>query len=112
MERLKISNLIQKDGNPDYKGLNIDLFVGGQLLYSNDFSIENLAYVTTKEDTIPRHKDIQIVTEEEFLAYKETLNVSRPKSEIEILKETVGQLETQQGDLLMEIALLKMGGSF
>lgn len=90
----KINNIVRTDGNFDYKGFNIDLFVPGKLLYSLDFNVDNFAYITTTEIIELRHEDVTEVTQDEFDAYKELIKVTPVKSELAELKEQL--ISTQQ----------------
>ncbi|MFD2446374.1 hypothetical protein ACFSO7_20645 [Bacillus sp. CGMCC 1.16607] len=88
----------------DYKGLNINHFKGGTHIYPND---ENACYVFHNGDVVD-HIDVSVISEEEYIQAKRKFENSIPISDTKRIEE----LEKTQGDLLMEIALLKMGGSF
>lgn len=62
MVHLKINNLIQLGGSADYKGLNIDLIVGGTQIYFLENG-RNEAYFQYNGEPV-NHTDLEVITEE------------------------------------------------
>ncbi|MCY6957970.1 hypothetical protein [Clostridium brassicae] len=81
MNILKIQKLIKFNGEYDYKGLNIDLFVAGSQIYF-DKNIDNAyCYVKTMEDNISKYEDITEVSEEEYNKAKQNKDDERKQQE-------------------------------
>lgn len=63
MKFIKITNLFNKFGQPDYKGLDIDKFIVG----SQHYDMENAVCITaTTEEVIPTNTDITKLTEADY----------------------------------------------
>lgn len=100
MNIIKINNLIKSNGEADYKGLDINKFIAGKQLYSSNFIKNNTCMVITLEEDIPTHKDVKIVTEEEYNLFKEEIKQNSPKTEEEILKERIASLELAMANII------------
>lgn len=105
MNIVRITNLIQPGGRADYKGLDLDRIIAGSQLYPND---ENTAYLFYDGDVAP-DGDISIVSQSVYDGV-----VSKIQAELDKFvspEQRINELEKAQGELLMEIAMLKTGGS-
>ncbi|ACO86014.1 hypothetical protein [Clostridium botulinum] len=65
---LKIINFIDKYGTADYKGINLDFVIPNTQIYNFE---QNLCYLETDENIIKDKDDIFIITEEEYIKYKQ-----------------------------------------
>lgn len=90
---LKISKIVQVDGNMDYKTLDISNIVSGTQLY--DFT-NNVAYVEYNETLTP-HSDLVEITQVEYDNAKAALTT---KQEIS-LKDRVTELESVMNTFLL-----------
>jgi hypothetical protein len=88
MTIIKITNLIQQNGQADYKGLNLDTIVKGSQLYPEN---ENVAYVKYV-GAIPIHSDVSEIAQAEYDSIKQSIENSRPPS----LEERIKTLEDMQ----------------
>ncbi|MGE6260858.1 hypothetical protein ACQKCU_23780 [Heyndrickxia sporothermodurans] len=126
MEYLKINNF-PRDRAADYKGLNLNQIVPGTQLYpAADYAI--VGY----EGEVPEHEDLEIVSEEYYQEVLKEINENAPKSPLDILKEEnqqlqqdigsllfesandkaeIAMLKESMGNLLLEVAELKLGGN-
>ncbi|BFH70595.1 hypothetical protein J27TS7_58760 [Paenibacillus dendritiformis] len=100
---LKITNVVGVNGGDyDYKGLDIHKFLPGTQVYlagTRDF------YVITEQDDIPEHKDITLITTEEYEAvYEEDRNKRYEPGPIEKLQEENAELRKQID--AMQLALM------
>ncbi len=102
---IKISNLIQSDGNADYKTLNLDFIVPGSQIYPTN---ENVAYVEYNK-TFEVHDELSEVTKEEFYAVRESLNTHQELTFDERLA-IQGQRIQEQEQAIMELTALISGG--
>jgi hypothetical protein len=100
MKLLKISNIVKQSGEIDYKGLNIDLFVGGKQLYPHDLGF---CVVETTQSNIPLHSDILEITSEEYEVIKSDIKANTPKDPMQLRLET---LEATIDDIILN------GGGF
>lgn len=105
---LKVNNLIQLGGNADYKGLDINLIVGGTQLYFLDNG-KNEAYFMYKGDAVD-HFDLEVITEEQYQAakreYEESMPVTvSPEEEIQYLKNENEQLFRELFNLQTELIM-------
>lgn len=105
MNIVKINNLIKPSGMADYKGIDLEQIVGGSQLYPHD---ENAAYFFYEGQVTPAG-DVSIVSQSVYDGV-----VSKIQEELDKFvspEKRIEELEKAQGGLLMEIAMLKMGGS-
>jgi hypothetical protein len=97
---LKIENIKLPNGTADYKGLNIDLFIPGSQVYSNDF---NTCLVETSEvisNLINFNVDvIQLPSEARYMEEKEKIEKERPEDPIIALQKENEQLKSLMADL-------------
>ena len=100
MKFIKVMNLFNNQGKADYKGLDLSKIIAGTQLYPID---ENVAYVGYEDDEIPQHKDLQIITEEEYLQIKSEIEANRPLTpEEEELRQRIELMQQALDDLLLE----------
>ena len=92
-------NNMNFNGIIDYKGLDISMFIPSTQLY--DFE-ENVFLVNTREN-VQTTTDIQIITEEAYLEYKEMLEERRRREE-----EDDPSVEDRLNDV--ELAILELAG--
>lgn len=99
----KIKNLIQSNGNADYKGLDINLFVPGKQVY--DFEMNQCMIETTEEELIS-HSDLEVVNEGTYLYFRHEI---KSKTEIDLYKE-VEKLEKEKEQLndKIDLALIEL----
>jgi hypothetical protein len=113
---LKIKNLLDEySGNCDYKGIDLDKIISGSQFY--DIEDENIAILQTREEIVPQHGDIQILTREEYTEMKSLIEekerLRREEYEknnpVNILTDTVAQQQAQIDELtlLLGDALVK-----
>lgn len=108
----KIKNLIQPNGNADYKGLNVNLFIPGKQVY--DLQSNECAVETTEE--LFEHEDVQQITIEEYFAFKdraEDKEQSNLYDEVQILKAENAELREyidEHEAALIEVVNMIIGG--
>lgn len=108
MKYLKINNLTNKFGQPDYKGLNLDLFINGSHAYKVDHTICVLA---TEEESIPTHVDLIELTEEEYdVEYANIREEQEQHNAQPQLQDEVDSLKTQLKATQEALDFLLMGG--
>lgn len=102
---IKVKNLLDKFGQPDYKGLNIDMFATGSQACAVDFSY---CVVATREDNLPVHPDIEELTEQEYIDEREFIlsTIPKPEDSVEQLRLEMAQANTE----LFEMMLMMSGG--
>lgn len=110
---IKVDNLIQLNGNADYKGLDIDGILAGTQIYLLENG-KNEAYFTYNGDIVG-HDDIQQITEEEYLAvkydYEKSLSVAvNPEEEIQQLRLAMAEMAEahEQEKTEMQLALAEL----
>ena len=67
MKFIKIDTLLNMFDQPDYKGLDINKFKPGSQVYKQDLSE---CAIATTEDEIPNDNALTLLTQEEYIAYK------------------------------------------
>lgn len=97
MRYFKITNLVQPSGICDYKGLEIDAFVAGSQVYSQD---GKTCIISTVQDTeIAAHQDVLELTEIEYLAEKEAMVIPVPNP----IEEQIAELQAQNAQMLLAL---------
>lgn len=99
MNYVKVSNLFPPElmGNADYKGLDISQFIPGSQYYPAG---QNIALLATKEEVIPDHPDITVITEQEYrdeIAYYESLKPPSPEQRITDLELALADIFANGG---------------
>lgn len=102
---LKINNLIQNDGNADYKGLDIKKIVRGTQLYP---AFENTAYFEYQGE-VKTGVDIETVTLEAYEAVRQRIESERPISPEEEIAR-LRQEDLNNKEAIAELYLMTMGG--
>ena len=74
----KIINVINNRGQADYKGLNIDLFIGALQVYPCNLQENNMCLIATTDEEIKESLDIQLLTEEEYNTLKQEILSAYP----------------------------------
>lgn len=108
MINYKVSNLFDLQGTAQYKGLKLDQIVAGSQVYPHD---ENLAYLKYAGKQVD-HKDLSILTEEEYENLKGESLSKAPKSPIDELIAKNEELQNKQTLMQTAIDDLIFGGSF
>lgn len=101
---VKIKNLIKKNGNADYKGLDIVNVLGGTQIYPQD---RNVAFIGFDGDLV-EHEDIEVITEEQY-----QLEVQAQKDYADSFitpEKELAALKQSQADQDEAIMLLTLGG--
>lgn len=93
---IKIKNLMNPDGNVDYKGLDIQKIVAGSQLYPLG---ENYCMVEYAGSPVT-HRDIIEVSESDHNALKTLMKSNQPKSEMDELKEKQKLMQKAIDDLI------------
>ena len=106
MKLIKISNLLQINGQPDYKGLDLEKIVPGTQLYPD---YDNVAYFEY-DGEVAEGGDVRIVTRATYDEHKNRItNQPRPMTpEDEIAK--LKQEDLNNKEAIAELYLLSMGG--
>jgi hypothetical protein len=94
---LQVNNLLDIFGQPDYKGLDIDQIVTGSPSYPNDFAY---CVMATNEPTVPTHPDIVILTEDEYVTKRQTIESNLKSISVPDKIET---LESQNAQMLLAL---------
>ncbi|MBS7527838.1 hypothetical protein KHM83_14230 [Fusibacter paucivorans] len=106
MKYVKVKNYIMNNGTCDYKGLNIEKFVGGGQLYRRNHVD---CVIATYEDTIPSHSELEEVSEELYNSTKSEIDLenrdvkSSDEKVIDIEKKII-QSETEKIDIFEALA--------
>lgn len=103
MQYLRINNLFNSFNQPDYKGLDIDLFISGSQVYDLEPS-SNYCIIATNEENIISHSDIQIISESEYLQEKQNI-IAKQK-----VTDPIQQLKQQVDEQAIALAAL-IGGA-
>ena len=92
MKILRIENYIKQDGSCDYKGLNINQFIGGTQIYLND----EICYVKTDQDDFENHPEIMEVTDEmyqnEYSKLKTADNSPSIQRQMELIQSALDEI--------------------
>ncbi|MFJ8529629.1 hypothetical protein [Bacillus sp. NPDC094106] len=101
----RINNLLDENGNPNYRGLDIDKIVAGSQVLPHHKVIlkENYCILAYPEDK-KTSRDLIQITKEEYNAIKINLQENRP--EAVSLEQTIEQLV--QSNKSLEESLLEM----
>lgn len=105
MQGLQLKNVKPEQGGEcDYKGLDLKKFVPGSQVYPTG---TRDCYVITKEQDIPEHEDILLITTEEYeTVYEAERNKQHEPGPIEKLQEENAELRKQID--AMQLALMGM----
>lgn len=101
MKFLQIANPVTKFNQYDYKGLNLDLFVSGSVVYAADNSVMLLA---TNEDTIPQNTDITKIDEPTYDNTRQSIQTANNKTNPSPI-ETIQSLQAQNAQMLLTLNL-------
>lgn len=71
---LKINNALNGFGQYDYKNLDISKFINGSQIYPKN---ENFIYCASTQEDIPSHSDILVITEQEYLDYRQVYEAQK-----------------------------------
>lgn len=99
---VKINNLLDANGQPDYKGLDISKFIGGSHIY--DFE-ENTCIVETSEKAV-LEGDVEGLTREQYDLALSSIPI--PVDRIEELRkenEALKQSQADQDEIIMQLML-------
>jgi len=110
MNYVKVVNLINEHNDADYKGLNLNMFVPSKAIYTSDFKT---AYIITLEEIIPNHKELEIITEEEYNNVKNQLEEGKeqkpqpidPIDELRKENEALKRSQAEQDEIIMNLVL-------
>ena len=95
---IKVDNVWDElTGFYDYRGLDLSLIVAGTQLYPDH---ENAAYFAYAGEAVS-HEDVSVITEADYVAAREEIELYRPKSPFEQLQEQVDAMTVMVGDLLL-----------
>ncbi|WEA38054.1 hypothetical protein [Lysinibacillus fusiformis] len=98
---LKITDVVQPNGNMDYHGLDINSsnsVVHSSAIYNSDYTICYLIYNVT-DYTVPDNEFITQVTEQEYKDFKDSLETLQP---VISDSEKIAQLEEIIQTLILE----------
>lgn len=98
MKILKIKNIANNNGSVDYKGLNIESFIGGSQIYEHDLTF---CCVFTSDDDIIFNDDIEEITKEQYEIYAK---------EIKEYNEINAPITTEKRVSDLETLVLQLGG--
>jgi len=96
-----INNLLDIFGRPDYKGLNLDVFVPGSQVLSHDF---RECIIATTEDFQGYHEDLTELTEEQYIAERERIKSEYPTS-TDTIQELQNRLQEAE-QAVLELSIL------
>lgn len=96
---LKIINLFDMFGQPDYKGLDINLFVPGSQVYDLKAGI---CYVKTSEQSVPQNADITVLSEADYIAGTNVIKEAIQTSE-QTMEQKVQDLQSQNAQMLFAL---------
>ena len=94
---VKISNLTDKFGQPDYRHLDIKQFIPGSQVYSEDFQ----TFACATQQDVTEGNGVELITETEYDAFRAEVirqqtndqqSLTQLKNEIELLKLVIDDI--------------------
>ena len=104
MKFYKISNLVNRFGQYDYKDLDIDKFIAGSQVYSEDDSI---CLIATTEENPLAHVDLIELTEAEYTTKRQEIENKRAQikltleGELAHVKNSQAQIQAVIDEIIM-----------
>lgn len=86
-------------GQPDYKGLDINLFVSGSQVYDLEAGI---CFVKTNEQSAPQNSDITVLNEADYITGTDAIKTAMQTQE-QTMEQKVQGLEAQNAQMLLAL---------